>query len=68
MRETAIGLVTLNSPPLNILTRNVLAVVRRELAALAREPALRVVVLRAEAGTSPRARRWRSTCRRRATR
>ena len=48
MRETAIGLVTLNSPPLNILTRNVLAVVRRELAALAREPALRVVVLRAE--------------------
>jgi len=48
MRETAIGFVTLNSPPLNILTRNVLAVVRRELAALAREPALRVVVLRAE--------------------
>ena len=46
--ENGIARVTVNAPPLNILTREVLAGVRRELAALAQEPGLRVVILRAE--------------------
>ncbi len=46
--DSAIGFVTLNSPPLNILTRDVLAGVRRELAALATQPGVRVLLLRAE--------------------
>ncbi len=46
--NASIGRITLDAPPLNILTREVLAGVREELATLAREPRLRVLVLRAE--------------------
>lgn len=42
-----VGRVVLDSPPLNILTRDVLARLRRELARFAEEPTLRVLVLTA---------------------
>lgn len=49
-REVAEGIaqLTLHNPPVNILTRAVLGEIRTHLAALEREPSLRVVVLRAE--------------------
>jgi cyclohexa-1,5-dienecarbonyl-CoA hydratase len=43
-----VGRLTLNEPPLNILTRAVLARVRERLAELAAEPSLRVLLLAAE--------------------
>lgn len=46
--ELGVGELVLDAPPLNILTRNVMARIREELAALAADPGLRVVVLRAE--------------------
>ncbi len=46
--DSSIGVITLDNPPLNILTRAVLAGLRQELAALATEPGLRVLILRAE--------------------
>ncbi len=46
--DAAIAVITLDSPPLNILTRDVLAGVRRELAALATRPGVRALLLRAE--------------------
>ncbi len=42
-----VGRLTLDHPPLNILTRDVLARLRKELAGLEREPGLRVVLLSA---------------------
>lgn len=45
--DAAIGVVTLSSPPLNILTRAVLAKLRQDLAALATRPGLRVLLVRA---------------------
>lgn len=44
---TGIGRLTLDAPPLNILTRDVLAGIRAALAELTEEPALRVLLLRA---------------------
>jgi cyclohexa-1,5-dienecarbonyl-CoA hydratase len=46
--EDGIGTVTLRHPPLNILTRAVLAELRESLARLAAEPELRALVLAAE--------------------
>jgi cyclohexa-1,5-dienecarbonyl-CoA hydratase len=46
--ENGIGRITLADPPLNILDRKALAGIREQLAALAAESALRVVVLDAE--------------------
>ena len=46
--EAGIGTLTLNNPPVNILTRKVMGALREELAALATEPSLRVLVLLAE--------------------
>ena len=46
--EDGLGRIVLNHPPLNILTRDVLAGVRRELDRLAGEPSLRVLLLGAE--------------------
>jgi cyclohexa-1,5-dienecarbonyl-CoA hydratase len=43
-----LGRIVLSHPPLNILTRDVLAGVRQELDRLAREPSLRVLLLSAE--------------------
>ncbi len=48
MTDSSIGVITLDQPPLNILTRAVLAGLRRELAALAEQPGLRVLLLRSE--------------------
>ncbi len=42
-----VGRLTLDHPPLNILTREVLAHIRTELAALAPEPGLRVLLVTA---------------------
>ncbi len=46
--DASIGVITLNHPPLNILTREVLAKLRGDLAELAGQPGLRVLLLRAE--------------------
>jgi len=46
--ENGIGTLTLNNPPVNILTREVMGALRDELAKLAEEPTLRVLVLMAE--------------------
>ena len=46
--EDGLGRIVLSHPPLNILTRDVLAGVRRELDHLASEPSLRVLLLGAE--------------------
>ena len=46
--EDGLGRIVLSHPPLNILTRDVLAGVRRELDRLAGEPSLRVLLLGAE--------------------
>ncbi len=46
--EDGIGTLTLDNPPVNILTRAVMASLREELAQLAAEPSLRVLVLQAE--------------------
>lgn len=46
--EDGLGRIVLSHPPLNILTRDVLAGVRQELDRLAREPSLRVLLLSAE--------------------
>lgn len=46
--DDGLGRIVLDHPPLNILTRDVMSGVRRELARLAREPALRVLILSAE--------------------
>ncbi|MDP2470254.1 MAG: enoyl-CoA hydratase/isomerase family protein [Candidatus Palauibacterales bacterium] len=46
--DDGLGKVVLDHPPLNILTREVMAGLRRELARLAQEPTLRVLILRAE--------------------
>ena len=46
--EDGLGRIVLSHPPLNILTRDVLAGVRRELDRLAAEPSLRVLLLGAE--------------------
>ena len=46
--EDGLGRIVLSHPPLNILTRDVLAGVRRELDRLACEPSLRVLLLGAE--------------------
>jgi cyclohexa-1,5-dienecarbonyl-CoA hydratase len=45
--DGAVGRLTLDQPPLNILTREVLGQLRAELAALATEPRLRVLLLSA---------------------
>jgi cyclohexa-1,5-dienecarbonyl-CoA hydratase len=46
--EDGIAALTLNNPPVNIMTREVMALLREELARIAQEPLLRVLVLRAE--------------------
>jgi cyclohexa-1,5-dienecarbonyl-CoA hydratase len=46
--EDGIGRLTLNHPPLNILTRAAMAEIREELAHLASERSLRVLILQAE--------------------
>ncbi len=46
--DTRIGVITLDSPPLNILTREVLGRLRGQLAQLAEQPDLRVLLLRSE--------------------
>ncbi len=46
--EDGIGTLTLNNPPVNILTRAVMGTFREEMAKLAAEPSLRVLVLLAE--------------------
>ena len=46
--ENGIGSVTLSHPPLNILTRELLAELRGALGALSGDPALRVLILAAE--------------------
>jgi cyclohexa-1,5-dienecarbonyl-CoA hydratase len=46
--EDGIATLTLNNPPVNILTREVMALLRQELAKLAQEDSLRVLVLMAE--------------------
>lgn len=46
--DGGVAVVTLDHPPLNILTRAVLAELRSELASLALNPELRAVILRAE--------------------
>jgi cyclohexa-1,5-dienecarbonyl-CoA hydratase len=46
--EDGVATLTLNNPPVNILTREVMGSLRAELAELAEEPTLRVLVLAAE--------------------
>lgn len=48
VREEGIARLVLRNPPLNILTRDVLATLRAELAVLAAEAGLRVVILEGE--------------------
>ncbi|MGD2154757.1 MAG: enoyl-CoA hydratase/isomerase family protein, partial [Gemmatimonadales bacterium] len=46
--EDGLGRLVLSQPPLNILTRELLAGVRQELSRLAAEPSLRVLLVSAE--------------------